>query len=663
MNNQQKQFPLNNHYRRSVLIQQKRQSDEDFVLKNVEKLHYNLLITHQIFHDRTFPASSQSIYINGYSFSKSTLALLPDQQTNLSLNHQIQWLRPDQINPSEWSQNSMNQWTVFRNPKPNDVVQGALGDCWFITALSVLAEEAEYLMKVLITKEYNPQGFYYVRLCKDGEWTQVIVDDRLPCTSNKRLAYSQAHRKQLWVPLIEKALAKLNGSYEAIIAGRCCEGLATVTGSPCETLILGKTNNPDDKNVDLDKLWLKLYHARSQKFLMCAMCSNNHISKDEFKSSGLLNIHAYSLQDIKQSNDGKHRLVKLRNPWGGTHRWNGDWSDDSSLWLENSDLRKELLKEKRSKRDGVFWMPFISFVKYFECVDICKIRPDWYEVRDSANFYPQQGMMQCYYLTIKHLTELDITLHRKISKNLRIQRSEVSLCVAIVNMEERTPGNYRIYSIPILSQRGQHKFVSTDGYLQPGTYLILPFLFNPINKQMDNTEFNIAVHSSYAIDLERIQIPLRVQREFLIKLCIFYGEQVYTGSREKNQFDDGVKIYELKQYWDGLILLVENRNLNKNVHFHFRCTLSQNAFISRKDSNHQLFDVVPSMHRQIIVTIARKNASHSFTIGHDYQYTLSSQDFIKNSYVNKQKHWPNIDESILSEDIHLPQSISNAKQQ
>jgi hypothetical protein len=94
-------------------------------------------------------------------------------------------------------------------------------------------------------------------------------------------------------------------------------------------------------------------------------------------------------------------------------------------------------------------------------------------------------------LRIASVTELDIVLHGKISKNLRIERSEVSLCVAIVNIQEQINGNYRIYSIPILSQRGQHKFVSTDGYLQPGTYLILPFLFNPINKQMDNTEFNI----------------------------------------------------------------------------------------------------------------------------------------------------------------------------
>jgi calpain-15 len=157
----------------------------------------------------------------------------------------------------------------------------------------------------------------------DGEWTQVLVDDRLPCTSNKRLAYSQAQRKQLWVPLIEKALAKLNGSYEAIIAGRCCEGLATVTGSPCETLILGRSNNPDDKNVDYDDIWRKLTDARTQRFLMCAMCSNNLIRKEEFEKYGLLNVHAYSLQDVRQSKDGRHRLVKLRNPWGGTFRWTG----------------------------------------------------------------------------------------------------------------------------------------------------------------------------------------------------------------------------------------------------------------------------------------------------------------------------------------------------
>lgn len=88
--------------------------------------------------------------------------------------------------------------------------------------------------RLFITKEYNEQGVYKIRLCKNGEWVVVTIDDYVPCYYNAGPIFSRAHGNELWVLLLEKAYAKLHGSYASLRYGFTNHGMMDLTGFPTE---------------------------------------------------------------------------------------------------------------------------------------------------------------------------------------------------------------------------------------------------------------------------------------------------------------------------------------------------------------------------------------------------------------------------------------------
>ena len=68
--------------------------------------------------------------------------------------------------------------------EPNDINQGQLGDCYFLAALSSLAEFEDRVRALFVTQEVNAAGIYMVNFFINGNETPIIVDDYLPVNRN-----------------------------------------------------------------------------------------------------------------------------------------------------------------------------------------------------------------------------------------------------------------------------------------------------------------------------------------------------------------------------------------------------------------------------------------------------------------------------------------------
>jgi len=249
-----------------------------------------------------------------------------------------------------------------------DVVQGELGDCWLLAAIASLSLNDDLLYRIIPTdqsfEEQDYCGMFHFQFWQYGAWVDVIVDDRLP-TYHGKLAYLHSgETNEFWSALLEKAYAKLNGSYEALKGGSASEAMEDFTGGVTELIEL----RSPPKNL------FKIMHKSLKKgaLMSCAIETNNPSQREVKLSNGLLQGHAYSITGLEELDNGT-RLIRIRNPWGQVE-WNGDWSDNSEIWNTVPGVRGRL--DAEFDDDGEFWMSIHDFLRCYTKLEICNLGPD-----------------------------------------------------------------------------------------------------------------------------------------------------------------------------------------------------------------------------------------------------------------------------------------------
>jgi len=321
-----------------------------------------------------------------------------------------------------------------------------------------LCETPERIKKIFLSEDINSSQVFGVRLCKDGEWKEIIVDNFLPCDNRKKVpCFSTCSiENQMWVSYLEKCYAKAYGSYHMIEDGSIEEALYDLTGCPCLTI--------DNSNNDL---WDILTKSFESKFIITAGAGETQASKELLKEVGLIQNHSYTVlevYDVVIDEQNTEYLLKIRNPWGHTE-WIGDWSDHSNLWTE--DIKTKLRYQKIE--DCTFWMNLKDFKHYFSKIQICKVFNNYNF--NSKKLYQPKGSYNLLKMKFKYETTVFLSIVQLSKKNFVHMNENYKYSIARFILSEYNPEDENPYNY-VFGKMGQDRVVSDKIVLQQGEYII-----------------------------------------------------------------------------------------------------------------------------------------------------------------------------------------------
>ncbi|KAL7831396.1 hypothetical protein SRHO_G00308990 [Serrasalmus rhombeus] len=440
--------------------------DQDF-----EALRRQCQSSGQLFSDPIFPAAPESL---GFE----------ELGPNSSKARGVQWKRPREL--------CSEPKFITDGATRTDICQGDLGDCWLMAAIASLTLNQDILARVIHPEQSFMKGYagiFHFQLWQYGQWVDVVIDDKLPTKDGELLFVHSAKRSEFWSALLEKAYAKVNGSYEALRGGCATEGFEDFTGGIGECYQLSKAPF---------NLFNIMKQSLSRGSLLSTAISGTAYEKEAVTKEQLVKRHAYSITGAEEIHVGRClvQLVRLRNPWGHKE-WKGAWSDESKEWRQVAPHVKAKLN--CCVDDGEFWMAYSDFRERYSKVEICNLIPEtpssshmgkWDRWEFEATFRSnRQFLIKLDGQKDRKSCSVLVGLMQKDIRKLKQLGYEISsTCFAVYPVPKEYKDRKSIHLSPEVLSRTKAVFISEPHLkrevcqrfeLSPGEYVIIPTTSHP----------------------------------------------------------------------------------------------------------------------------------------------------------------------------------------
>ena len=230
----------------------------------------------------------------------------------------------------------------------------------FFHAIKILMKIPGLIPQIFKTEKVSPNGLYELYIYTNGHFKILILDDYFPIIKGSNLLrFSKPIKSEIWLLLLEKAFAKLNGGYGSLFSCNISHVIQTFTGFSIERLFFYDLLDIEDLE-DIIRI--------NKSINIINLCPKKGVCEE----IGLIPGRAYLVEDIfdvrNNNNEGKEeclKIIKIENLFE-CGKYKGKWSPSGELFTQNI---KEIVGYDSNDKSHIY-MSIEYVFKYFEKIEI-----------------------------------------------------------------------------------------------------------------------------------------------------------------------------------------------------------------------------------------------------------------------------------------------------